>query len=166
MVVSAVSASIKMQSHTKCTNRNRRLGAQGTRKPVDGVVLLTSTGKSYVFGAFCEFSYGTQSGPPGVDIGDTTKGLKNKAGSLGKRERLGVVDASCALQAGHTPGNPAAGTGRVPAFIAIVFPALTRLTEADQEHSLSSCAGVDIIAGTGQAGAPLRAAGETTTHNA
>lgn len=51
----------------------------------DGFILLTSTGKSYVFGAYCRDATLTKDGPSGMDIGETTNGLKNDNDSLAKR---------------------------------------------------------------------------------
>ena len=53
--------------------------------PVGGFIALTSTGNSYLFRAYCVSADGTRVGPSGVDIGDTTNGLKNDGGSLDKR---------------------------------------------------------------------------------
>ena len=84
--VDAVSTTLDMLTYAKCTDGNRVAWGTGSSDAelVGPFILLTSTGNSYVFGAYC-LDDGTRYGPSGVDIGDTTSGLKNDAGSLAKR---------------------------------------------------------------------------------
>ena len=87
--VSAVSTTIYMPNHVGCqaSGRGYRVkwgAASANMTLVDPLVLLTSTGSSYVFGGYCDAN-GEKMGPSGEDIGDTTDGLKNDSGSLAKR---------------------------------------------------------------------------------
>ena len=89
--VSAVSTIINISNHAGC-HKTRGRGyrvdwgtGSSSATMFDGFILLTSTGKSYVFGAYCRDATLTKDGPSGMDIGETTNGLKNDAGSLAKR---------------------------------------------------------------------------------
>ena len=87
--VSAVSTTIYMPNHVGCqaSGRGYRVkwgAASANITLVDPLVLLTSTGSSYIFGGYCDAN-GEKMGPSGEDIGDTTDGLKNDSGSLAKR---------------------------------------------------------------------------------
>lgn len=89
-VVSAVSTTIDMLTYANCqaTGRGYRVkwgAASANVTLVDPLLLLTSTGSSYVFGGYCVDANNVKTGPSGEDIGDTTDGLKNDAGSLAKR---------------------------------------------------------------------------------
>ena len=85
-----VSTTINMLTYVNCRTRGTsvrvRWGAAETGLTlVDPHVLLTSNGKTYIFGGYCEDSDGDKVGPSGVDFGHTTDGLKNNDGSLEKR---------------------------------------------------------------------------------
>ena len=89
--VSAVSTTISMPTYASCRSNGRGgyrvlWGSPAANvQMVDPLVLLTSTGSSYVFGAYCVDANNVRTGPSGIDIGETTDGLENDAGSLAKR---------------------------------------------------------------------------------
>ena len=90
--VSAVSTTIDMLDYAGCqaVGRGYRVGwgsSAANVTLVNPIVLLTSTGNSYVFGGRCADSDGTLYGTQhtGMDIGETTGGLENDGGSLDKR---------------------------------------------------------------------------------
>ena len=88
--VSAVSTTIDMPTYANCRKSGRGYRVNwGVAAPnvtlVDSHILLTSTGKTYIFGGYCVDGNGEKMGPSGIDIGETSGGLKNDAGSLDKR---------------------------------------------------------------------------------
>ena len=90
--VVAVSTTIDMLDYANCLNKGRGYRVGWGSGPtsitlVDPIILLTSNGQSYVFGGRCQLADGTlfSNNHSGMDIGETTNGLENDAGSLDKR---------------------------------------------------------------------------------
>ena len=88
--VSAVSTTLNMPTYANCRANGSAYSVQwGAAETgittVSPSIVLSSTGTTYLLKASCKDGNGDQWGPSTLDIGDTTNGLKNDAGSLKKR---------------------------------------------------------------------------------
>ena len=88
--VSAVWTTLSMPKYANCRTSGDGYTMQWGEqlagiKPVAPKILLSSTGHTYLLQAGCEDGDGNSWAPTMLDIGDTTDGLENDAGSLAKR---------------------------------------------------------------------------------